>query len=58
MFRDLADMQQTFGSRNDFNEGPEIRQPRDFAKISLPHLGSSGQIADDLNGLVCGNLVV
>src|SRR6185437_3029163 len=58
MLCDFADVQQTFGSRDDFDECSEISQTRDFAEIGLPYFGGRGQVANDLNGLVSRRFVV
>src|ERR1019366_6880069 len=49
---DLADVQQTVGSREDLHEGPEIHQPYHFAEIGLADFGGGSEVADDLDGLV------
>ena len=51
MLRHFADVQQTFGARNDLDERAEIRQPRDFPEISLPYLGGRRDVADNLQRL-------
>src|ERR1035441_2381005 len=49
---DLADVQQTVGSREDLHESPEIHQPHHFAEIGLADFGGGSEVADDLDGLV------
>src|SRR5665647_2500282 len=49
---DLADVQQTVGSREDFHESAEIHQAHHFAEIRLADFGGGGEIADDLDRLV------
>ena len=46
MFGNFADVQQAFGSRNDFDERAEIRQPSDFAEISLAYFGGRRDVAE------------
>src|SRR5580704_10393699 len=58
MLSHFADVQQPVGPRNDLNERPEIRQPGDRSQVSLPHLGGSRKIADDLQCLVRRSLIV
>src|SRR5579863_6588231 len=41
MLRHFANVQQPIGSRNNLDERPEIRQPRDFSKVGFSHLGRS-----------------
>ena len=58
MLRDFADVQQSVRARNDLDKCAEIGQPRDFAEIRFPDLGSSGKIADDLQRFRRRSLVV
>src|SRR5580693_703876 len=58
MLSHFADVQQPISPRNNFDESPEIRQPRHGPKISLPYLGRSRQIADDLQRLIRRSFVV
>ena len=48
MLRHFTDVQQAVSSRDNFDESPEIRQPSHGTEISLPHLGCSRQIANNL----------
>lgn len=51
MFGDFTDVQQAVGARNDLHESAEIRQAGDGAQVSLPDLGGSREVPDDLQGL-------
>src|ERR1019366_634918 len=55
---DFADVQQSVQARQNLDERAEIREPADPAEISLPYLGRSGQIADDLQSLVRRDFIV
>src|SRR6185437_10259796 len=58
MLGDFADVEQTFGAGDDFDECAKVGQPRDFAEIGLPYFGGCSQVADDLQGFVGGSFVV
>ena len=57
MLGDLADMQQTIGPREEFDEGTELRQPDNLAQVGLPYLGHCGQIVDHPQSLSQTDLV-
>src|SRR5207244_4507394 len=44
----FADVQQAVQSGKDFNEGAEISQARNLAKIGFPYFGGRGEITDNL----------
>jgi hypothetical protein len=54
---DLADVQQSFGSRNNFDESPEFGQARDLTKIGLSYLRRRRQVANDLQRLLRRGLI-
>src|SRR5580704_5556366 len=58
MLRHFADVQQPIRPGKDLNEGAEIRQPRYRSEISLPYLGGSRKIANDLQRPVCRSFVI
>jgi hypothetical protein len=49
MFRNLADVQQAIGSRNDFDERAKLRQPHHFTQIRLPDFRHCRQVVNPLN---------
>src|ERR1039458_2031396 len=55
---DFADVQQSVRARQNLDERAETSEPADPAEISLPYLGRSGQIADDLQSLVRRDFIV
>src|ERR1700733_11567450 len=58
MLSHFADVQQPISPGDDLNESAEIRQPRNSTEISLPYLGRSRKIANDLQRLIRRSLVV
>src|SRR5712675_2435352 len=48
MFRNFADVQQSVGAREKFDESPELRQPYNFAKIRLADLRRRSDVAHHL----------
>src|SRR5260370_11734791 len=49
---DFADVQQAVGAGEKLDESAELRQPNDFAEISLPDFGAGGDIADPLQSRI------
>lgn len=45
---DFADVEQAFGSRDDFDECAEIGEARDFSEVGLAHFGGGGDVSNDL----------
>jgi hypothetical protein len=58
MLSHFTDVEQPVGSRNDFDECPEIRQAGHRAQISLPYLGRRRQVANNLQRLIGRGFVV
>src|SRR5437870_3772549 len=58
MFRDFADVQQAVSTGQYLDECAKIGEPRDFAQVGLPYFGGGGDIADHLQRLRGGSLVV
>ena len=58
MLGNFADMQQPICARQNLDEGAKIRQPRNFAEISLPYFGSRRQVSDNLERLGSGSLII
>src|SRR5450432_255117 len=48
MLGDLADVQQTVGAREKFDEGAELGQADHFAEVGLAYFGDGGDVADHL----------
>src|SRR5262249_21707569 len=57
MLGDLADVQQTIGSREDLYEGSEFSQTHDLAEVCLANFGNSGDVADHLKSLTEGGFI-
>src|SRR5258708_6823863 len=58
MFGDFADVQQTIGPRNDFDERAELGDTHHFAQIRFADFGNGRQIVDHLNSFLRGRAVV
>src|SRR6266852_6258069 len=52
MFGDFADVQEAIGAGEKLDEGAELREANDFAKIGLADFGAGGDVADHLQGRV------
>src|SRR5229473_7500737 len=52
MLGDFADVQQAVGAGEKLDESAELRQPNDFAEISLADFGAGGDIADHLQSRI------
>src|SRR5229473_7757381 len=52
MFGDFADVQEAVGAGEKLDEGAELREANDFAKIGLADFGAGGDVADHLQGRI------